>query len=75
MFSSSGAWTFYNDNVLQSSGSYSLVSRNPLSHTVVFKVNPDPATQYGHLDEVFGYFYMNNGPASFKTIKYVYQGN
>ena len=75
-FNQNGTYTFYNDNSQIDSGTYSLPSGNPRQPTI-FNVKFHVASPYqnvdGQLIETQGRFFMNNGPASWLWITYVYK--
>jgi|GEM_PF-1290669 len=68
-FKKDGSYRFYVSNQLQGQGAYQQVSRDPNIFTVQFKAGD----QVGLLVETHGYFYMQNGPASWKQITYTYK--
>jgi hypothetical protein len=68
-FYSNSTWKLYDDGALVGSGSYSLVSY-PGNFIVTFTTGGFN----GLLNELYGYFYMDNGPAGWRTIQYTYQG-
>jgi len=69
-FYSNGTYVFYNNGVAQGTGTYSLVSY-PGSYMVTFSVN---GGYQGILDEMHGYFHMDNGPSGWRTMQYTYDG-
>ena len=69
-FYDNSSYDFYVSNHLQNHGTYTLVSRGPSTFSLKFNVgNPDDAL----LLEMYGEFYLNNGPASWKQITYNYK--
>lgn len=68
-FKKDGSYRFYVSNQLQGQGAYQQVSRDPN----IFKVQFKAGDQEGLLVETHGYFYMQNGPASWKQITYTYK--
>ena len=69
-FYSNGTWRLYVDGVSQSTGTYSLVSRNPSSFSIVFSIGNYTATLY----ETQGRFVMRNGPPDWPLIEYYHIG-
>jgi hypothetical protein len=76
-FYSDGSFVFFDDYNQISSGSYTLVQRNPSSYSVVFNVSAG-STQYNgtfyYSGALAGTMYMNNGPAGWEQIEYIYNG-
>jgi hypothetical protein len=71
-FNQDGTYAFYNANSQIGSGTYSLVSRQPNIFTVKFHVAGSQSAD-GMLIETQRQFYMQNGPASWPQIAYVYK--
>lgn len=71
-FKQDGTYTFYNTNSPVSSGSYSLVEREPAILSTKFHVSGGQSAD-GLLIETRGQFYMKNGPSSWNQITYVYK--
>ena len=70
-FFSNGTWQLFRDNVLQSSGSTTLVSWPNHSSTVQFRISAaQPIITIGF---PFGSFFFRNGPPSFPIIQYTRQ--
>ena len=69
-FFANGQWSRWVDNNPAGSGTYTLVSRDPSSFTVTFSTGQNTGTYY----ELMGYFFMQDGPASWPLIDYYYQG-
>jgi hypothetical protein len=68
-FTTSGTFTLSDDGgAAFASGSYTLVTYNP--GLVTFRVTYGGNSYDGILNEIYGGFYMNNGPASWTTIEY-----
>lgn len=72
-FFSNGTYNFYRDNALIGAGTYSL-SLYPGSYTVTFNVAGIQSAT-GYYNELGGNFTMNNGPADWRTVKYLDAGN
>ena len=72
-FYSNGTYNFYRDNALIGTGTYSL-SSYPGSYTVTFNVAGNQNAT-GYYNELGGNFTMNNGPADWRTVKYLDAGN
>lgn len=68
-FYDNGTWNLYIDGTYDSSGTYSLVSRDPGTMSVKFTVGDYIGTLY----ELFGFFYMRNGPPDWPLIEYYIQ--
>lgn len=68
-FYSNSTWNLYDDGVQIGSGTYSLVSY-PGNFLVTFSIG----SYNGTLNELGEYFNMSNGPPSWPTIQYTYQG-
>jgi hypothetical protein len=72
-FKQDGTFTFYNSNTQVDSGTYSLVQREPAIFSTRFHVTSSKQNVDGLLVETRGQFFMNNGPASWQQITYVYK--
>lgn len=73
-FSSNGTFSLYNDGSLYRTGTYQLL--NYTAGVVTFRVDYTGGGSFnGTLDEINGYFYMNNGVTGWMTIQYTYQGH
>jgi len=68
-FFANGTYDFYVGDNLQTSGTYSFVSRN----STVWAVTFSDGTNQGVLYEYFGYFVMYNGPGG-GALQYFYEG-
>jgi hypothetical protein len=71
-FYQNGTYTFYNANSPVDSGTYSLVQRQSAIFSTKFHVSGNQNVD-GLLIETHGQFFMNNGPASWPQITYVYK--
>jgi len=73
-FSSGGTFSLWDDSSSPfATGTYTLISYT--EGVVTFRVTYSTGSTYdGTLDEIYGYFYMQNGPSSWTTIQYTYQG-
>jgi hypothetical protein len=71
-FKQDGTNAFYNANSQIGSGTYSLVSRQPNLFSVKFQVSGVPSVE-ALLIETQGQFSLQNGPASWPQITYVYK--
>jgi hypothetical protein len=72
-FRSDGTCTLYVDGQSQTSCTVSLLTYVPGS--ITFRVRYANGTTFdGALDELSGFFYMNNGPPSWRTIQYTNSG-
>src|SRR6266498_462740 len=68
-FYSGGTCRLYYDGVESTTCTFSLVTYNP--GLITFRVRYANGTQYdGLLDELNGYFFMDNGPSGWATIQY-----
>jgi len=71
-FKQDGTYAFYNANSQIDSGTYSLVSHQPNIFSVKFHVSGAPSVE-ALLIETQGQFSLQNGPASWPQITYVYK--
>jgi titin len=72
-FYSGGTCRLYDDGIQATTCTFSLVSYSP--GFITFRVRYANGQQFdGTLDELGGYFFMNNGPASWRTIQYTNSG-
>ena len=72
-FRQDGTYTFYNANSAIDSGTFSLVQREPAILSVKFHIASSNQNVDGLLIETHGQFFMQNGPASWRQITYVYK--
>ena len=78
-FYTNGSFDFYIDGNWNDSGSYSLVQRMPGSYAVEFNVVNSAGTEsfngtFYYSGAAAGTMYMNNGPAGWEQIDYIYNG-
>ncbi len=78
-FYANGGFDFYVNQGLNDSGYYSLISRNPGSYSVTFKVENAAGTEwfegtYYYTGALAGTIQMQNGPATWPWIEYVLNG-
>jgi hypothetical protein len=76
-FYADGSFDFYIDGNWNDSGSYSLVQRQPSAYAVDFYVVNDAGTEsfngtYYYSGASAGLMYMDNGPAGWKQIEYLF---
>ncbi len=78
-FYADGSFDFYIDGAWNDSGTYSLVQRYPSSYAVEFNVTNASGTEslngtYYYSGAQAGTMYLNNGPAGWEQIEYIYNG-
>ncbi|MBI3161895.1 MAG: hypothetical protein HYZ23_05270, partial [Chloroflexi bacterium] len=74
-FHANGSFDFFDDGKFQSSGSYSLISRNPGAYSVKFNVKDSQGEQfagdYSYAGPQMGLMLIHNGPPSWPMIEYI----
>ncbi len=76
-FYDNGSFDFYIDGAWNDSGTYSLVQRQPESYSIVFNVSSGSEQfngTYYYSGAAAGLMHMDNGPADWRTIEYVFNG-
>ncbi len=79
-FNASGGFDFYLDGQYDESGSYTLLSRDPSTYSVTFRVvGSNSGEQFDgtffYTGALAGTIQMDNGPSSWRTIEYVLNGS
>jgi hypothetical protein len=72
-FKPDGSYNFYNANVQIDTGTYSLIAKQPNINSVKFRVTDLGGSVDGLLVETQGAFFMNNGPAAWPQVTYIYK--